>query len=424
MFVPRRIWVIKTGEPIPYLPAEAGDRLFRVGLMAEALLEAGHEVTWWSTQFHHQLKIQRDVPLNTPFRPTSDAPQMIFLPSCGYRRHISPSRFWDHAQVRRGFERIAPHQPRPGLILCAWPTIDLAFAATRFGQAHGIPVVLDIRDLWPDILYERIRAKTGLPFGGYLRPYERMGRAAMRDADSVISITKGMLDWAQTRFSRAPRPEDRVFHQCQSAQAPTPNVVYWRAKGVDLEAPKTRFVWAGSLVSDLDVQTLLSAIEALSPEVAETLDFVFCGTGDLVPRIEDMAKRLSYVTYGGWVSKEALAALYDASHIGLMCYLERFDFQVSIPNKVVDFTRNGLRILTNLEGELARVLDPVGLRISYPTGDVNALRARLEEIESKPQLYRAPAPSARALFDKLFDASAVMPEFVRHMEHIAKKGEA
>jgi hypothetical protein len=206
-----RAWVIKTGEPVPYVPAESEDRLFRAGLMAQALQTHGIEVTWWTTQFHHQLKIMRNVGPSVPCRPDPNGPEMIFLPSKGYKRHISPARFMDHAQVRRAFERLAPDQVRPDVIICAWPTIDLAYAAVKFGRANNIPVILDIRDLWPDIFYERITAKTGLPFKGYMIPYERMGRKAMRGADAVMSITQGMLEWGQRRLARETTARARVF---------------------------------------------------------------------------------------------------------------------------------------------------------------------------------------------------------------------
>lgn len=417
-----RIWIIKTGEPVPHLPAESGDRLFRAGLMAQTLHARGHEVTWWNAQFHHQLKTMRDVTPSTPLRPNPDGPDMIFLPSRGYTSHISPRRFLDHRDVRRAFSALAPKQPRPDVILCAWPTIDLAFAAVQFGRANNIPVVLDIRDLWPDIFYERITAKTGLPFKGYFIPWERMGRKAMQGADGVISITQGMLEWGQTRFARAPIARDRVFYQSQSATPVAEDLAFWQGKGVDLDAPKTRLVWAGTLISDLDIQTLLDAIEALPEAAARELEFVFCGSGDLSSRIEEMAARLPHVVFAGWVDQSALSALYARAHIGMMCYLDRFDFQLSIPNKVADFTRSNLRILTNLSGEMQRVLGPEGLLIPYPTGDANALRSTLEDIAANPSTYRAPARGACALFDRLFDADTVMPEFAEYIEQIATEG--
>ena len=44
--------------------------------------------------------------------------------------------------------------PRPDLILCSYPTIELSVEAVRYGRTHGIPVVLDVRDLWPDIVLD------------------------------------------------------------------------------------------------------------------------------------------------------------------------------------------------------------------------------------------------------------------------------
>ena len=326
--------------------------------------------------------------------------------------------------MRRAFERIAPDQPRPDVIICAWPTIDLAFAAVKFGRAHKIPVILDIRDLWPDIFYERITAKTGLPFKRYFFPWERMGKGAMQNADAVISITQGILNWGQHRFARELNGRDRVFHQSQSAIPAPEDIAFWKDKGVDLNTPKTRLVWSGTLISDLDIQTLLIAIETLPEAAARELEFVFCGSGDLTPQIDTLAKRLPHVVFVGWVSQGALSALYARSHIGMMCYLDRFDFQLSIPNKVVDFTRSSMRIMTNLSGEMQRVLGPDNLLIPYPTGDADALRDKLIEVAESPALYRTKTPAARAVFDQLFDASTVMPEFATYVEQIAKEGSA
>ena len=105
-----------------------------------------------------------------------------------------------------------------------------------------------------------------------------------------------------------------------------------------------------------------------------------------------------------------------------MCYLDRFDFQLSIPNKVADFTRSELRVLTNLKGEMQRVLGSEDLLISYPTGDAEALCARLVEIAEDPAHYRSPAPKARALFERQFDAHVVMSEFADYIEQIAHEG--
>ncbi len=40
--------------------------------------------------------------------------------------------------------------------------IELCHAAVTYGRAKGIPVVIDVRDLWPDVYLEVIPQRFGL----------------------------------------------------------------------------------------------------------------------------------------------------------------------------------------------------------------------------------------------------------------------
>ncbi|MGR3436169.1 MAG: hypothetical protein ACU0CO_14965, partial [Shimia sp.] len=249
-----RIWVLKTGEPVPVLPAEAGDRRVRAAAMVQAAREAGHDATWWTARFNHQKKHMRAVPADRVLPPEAygaadpaTAPDMVFLSSPGYRRHIAPRRFWDHRVLGRRFAALAPSLPRPDVIVAAYPTLELADRAVAFGRARGIPVVVDIRDLWPDILAERLAARAG-PLApavpALLRgalPYEAMARRIFGGATAATALSRGMLDWARGRFGGDPT-RDRVVHQSMRAPglaelARAAARADWAARGVDLEAP-------------------------------------------------------------------------------------------------------------------------------------------------------------------------------------------
>ena len=56
-----RFWIVKAGEPVPFLSAESRDRLWRAGLMSLTLAERGHEVVLWASLFDHMRKRFRDV---------------------------------------------------------------------------------------------------------------------------------------------------------------------------------------------------------------------------------------------------------------------------------------------------------------------------------------------------------------------------
>src|SRR5439155_9149672 len=149
-----RVWLITVGEPLPV--DGTGDRPYRTGLLARFLIEAGHEVLWWSSTLDHirkRLRAPESVSLDV-----EDKLRLVLLHGMPYRRNVSISRLINHIGIAREFERLAPAQPRPDIIVCSLPTLELSDAATRFGGEHGIPVVLDVRDLWPDIFVDVLPA--------------------------------------------------------------------------------------------------------------------------------------------------------------------------------------------------------------------------------------------------------------------------
>lgn len=417
-----RAWVIKTGEPVPFLPGEQEERLFRAGQIVRALVERDHDVTWWTSQFYHQKKCFRDVLQNTIIAGKDGAPNVICLGSRGYRRHVGVARFFDHWQLARNFGRLAPDLGKPDIIVCAWPTIELADAAVKFGQSVGCPVVVDIRDLWPDIIYEKLNRALPFKCDGFLLNYEAAARRTFQGASAATGLSQGMIDWARRRFGGTGRL-DRVFHQSMTPPEINTSVKEaakraWKEKGIDLDARKTRLVWSGSLVPETDAETLLDAAALLNDDAAKEIEIIICGKGSLETEIRARARRLPNLKYGGWVDATELATLTEASHIGLLCYLDRFDFRVSVPNKVVDYCAASMRVLTNIGGEVPRLLESDGCLIKYPTGDSRALASVLTRIATNPHQYRKKHPPSRTVFEKHFDARRVQPDFCSWLEEM------
>lgn len=418
-----RIWVIKTGEPVPFLEDERNDRFLRAGQMVRSLQASGGEVTWWAGQFDHMGKRQRGSDACIP-----DAPEIVLLPSDGYISHMGPARIRDHRQVARAFRAQAAARPTPDLILSAYPTPDLCVEAVKYGRAHGVPVVLDVRDLWPDIFDERLKARLPWIPGGLRRaalsPFYRMARQSLGQADGVISLAEGMLSWAQDLGGRSPaqRRRDGVFNQSRPVPVPRalppdhPVSRYLSDRDPAPDgSPRIRLSWVGSLIPNTDAEALLAALQDQTPEMRDWLDFTICGRGPLAPRISALAETLPNLRYFEWLDDAELTALLSHSHIGLMCYLDRPDFQMSVPNKVVDYLAFGLRILTNLSGEVARLCEGTDIVLSYRTGSAESLLDLFGVIAADPERFRVRQEAATRIFQQRFDAQVVQRDFEAYL---------
>lgn len=427
-----KIWVVKTGEPVPYLLPERNDRFMRAGQIVRQLHEAGHTVTWWAGQFDHMKKRQRPEHSGKVLEHLN-GPDVILLPSPGYKNHMGLARMLDHSRLANSFSQIASVHPKPDIIMCAYPTIELAKATTDFGMRHNIPTVLDIRDLWPDIFEERLMQKVPFVSASMARrifaPYRRMAIKALSQATSLTSLTHGMLEWAQDTAGRNDRQRfyDYVNYQCKPRPVldslPEGNALrhYLETRQLAPDGkPKIRLVWAGSIISNTDVYTLLDTLANQPPKVSEYLDFVICGRGSIGREFEELSKVQGNVAYFEWLDDNELNNLLETSNIGLMCYLDRLDFQMSIPNKVVDYFAASLRILTNLKGEVRRMAGERDALLSYQTGSRSSLTATFEAIALQPDYYRVKPEFIRQIYDKNFNSLRVLPALEDHLLKIQK----
>jgi hypothetical protein len=151
------IWLIHHGEPIP---ESATSQRFRSQRLAKELAIRGHEVTYWCSTFMHHKK---ELYCRNTQTISIDGYHLRLLHAGAYSSNHSPERFLHHIRMARQFYKEAKIAKSPDIILCSLPIHYCAYFATRLGKIKNIPVVIDIRDYWPDnILLALPRSLDGL----------------------------------------------------------------------------------------------------------------------------------------------------------------------------------------------------------------------------------------------------------------------
>ena len=147
-----RIWLIQRSEPTPH-DNDGKQRLMRMGILSNQLSKKGHEVVWWTSTFDHynrkhRFKEDQEVSVNDKYL-------IKYLKGCGYKNNVSLSRIIDNNLVAKRFKNKAKKALlKPDIILSSIPTAELSLEAVKFGKKNNIPVVLDIRDMWPDVFLD------------------------------------------------------------------------------------------------------------------------------------------------------------------------------------------------------------------------------------------------------------------------------
>jgi glycosyltransferase involved in cell wall biosynthesis len=420
---PLRIWLVQTGEQMPFDPGPP--RLLRTALLAAELTTRGHEVTYWNAGFNHQKKVLR-AETGTKFMIPAGY-RVVLLEGRSYKRNISLSRIVSQRQNARSFAAMTGDETPPDVMMCGLPSLEIADAATAYASQHFVPIALDCRDLWPDVIEDFLPVPLRVAAYPILSYWRSMLRRTAKRATAITGVSKGFVDWGLRAAERERRPADRPFHLTLSQNSHAHDMVleareYWRAQLGEL-LPGTRIgVYAGSLSRRYDLVTIARSLALLSTEEKARLRIVFCGDGDVYSELAELAAAEPSLIVPGWRSGAELSALMNEAHFGILAYPESRDFLVTFPNKVGEYLSYGLPIMAGIGGVIGAMLGEAGLLLRYQAGDLSSAAALLREILAGPGLAADPLVKerARAAFRTYFDPDQIIPAFADYLETLAR----
>jgi len=415
-----RLWLVTVGEP---LPTDVGNqRLLRTGILADVLHKRGHDVTWWTSAFNHQAKIFRQY--DDRVKELQPGYRIVFLKGCGYTHNFSFARLRDHRQLARQFRQFAPGMELPDIIICSYPTIDLSRDAVQFGRERRIPVVLDIRDLWPDIFIDVLPRPCRWLGRLAALPLEAAARQAFRGATAITGNTDEMVQWALRKVGRTASPSDKGFPMGYpepffSSSEMGKADAYWDSQGIARQKAGLVVCFFGTLGRQFAIERVLEAASRLNDK--SSIMFVLCGSGDNLEKYRTLSAGLSNCLFPGWVDAPGIRSLMRRSDVGLAPYIQRKDFLSSYPNKPLEYFAGGLPVLSSLcAGPLANVLREYDCGLTFDLNNPNALILVLDKLNTDRARCREMGKNARKVYEQRFSATIVYNKMVDHLEHIAK----
>ena len=404
------VWLLKIGET---LPLQTGARRLRTAMLADKLTERGHNVLWWASSFDHFGKkwiFNKDMDFQVNERLRIKA-----LKGMGYRKNISLSRFIDHRMIAWKFRKFALRIEKPDMIVASMPSYDLAFEAARYAKKHGIPVLVDIRDQWPDIFIENVPPRFRGMARLILKKEFLMLKSLLGMADGLVSMTDPLLKWGLSYARREKTWKDNVFH------------LGYR-KGELFDNDRTRKIYElGKVLAGKFVVTFVGTFGTYhNPSLligcakefeGQDIRFVLAGDGEFLQELKEKASSLSNVFFPGWLDQDQITVLLKHSHIGV-CPSGQIENKVFFPNKAFSYLAEGLPILSSFRGEIEEIIDKY--KVGYSYDNLESLVKGIKALYSNSDLYREMSANAIRLFAEKFDADKIYEKYVEHVERIVE----
>lgn len=416
------VWIFQTGEP---LHSDQGDpRPMRAMNLANTLVESGHSVTIWSSNFYHQEKHHRESCCDSKIIRINKLLKIHLIQSRGYERNISLKRLLDHAELAVNLKKsLSKEENTPDVAFVGYPPIEFALVAVNWLKTKGVPSMLDVKDQWPHIFVDAF-PKPVRPLARIIfSPYYYFGRKVLINATAFCSMAQGFLDW-MSRFSGRPL----LSSDCLVPLSPLPQAFpeesvnratnWWMEQGIGGDNQK-RFFFVGSLSQAFDFEPIIEAARH-AQENNLNWQFVICGDGDNADQIKESFIGLSNVIFPGWIDRPKVVALAKLSTIGLAPYKNTDNFISNLPNKIIDYLSLGKPIASPLQGEVERLIQDESVGIHYGRDHTSTLYELLREVCADPQTLAAMSEKAAAIYEKRFSGEKVYLELMERLVNLSK----
>jgi glycosyltransferase involved in cell wall biosynthesis len=247
-----------------------------------------------------------------------------------------------------------------------------------------VPLVLELRDLWPEYLVEMGVLRTGAAEQAVLA----LDRAILRRAAHLVTVTeplrrrlidKGMPADRVTVISNGVDP-DQYFPRVEPPPAPE----LARRNGSFLVG------YLGNFGAGQGLGVVLEAARRLADR-GEAIRFVLAGDGTEHARIKAEAARMALPNLAilSAIPKELTRSFYNNCDACLVPLAPLPIFGGALPTKFFEIMACGRPVLACAMGEVPAALEESGAGVAVPPGDAEALALAARQLALLPPAQRA-----------------------------------
>ena len=308
-----------------------------------------------------------------------------------------------------------PFLPRADVIVTTSPQFFCGMVGLFARPIKRAPWVLEIRDLWP----ESIVAVGAMKKGFAIRLLEWLEGFAYRQADAIVSLTRGFVPHIAARCGDPSKIA--VFMNGADLSA--------FSKSGDGDEVKRELGLVGKFVAAYvgthgmahGLGTILDAAELLRREPRFAFLMVGGGAEEARLRAERDARKLDNVVMLGQRPKAEMPALWSATDASLILLKRSDTFKTVYPSKMSEAMAMQCPVILGVEGEAKEVLEAAGAGIAITPESAEELAAAMRRLADDPELAAGFGRAGRAYADQNLDRAKVAARFLSLLRDVAER---
>lgn len=296
------------------------------------------------------------------------------------------------------------------LIYASSPPLFVGGAALALKKLRGIPLVFEVRDLWPEsaVALGELNNRSAIAWATALE------EACYRNAKRIIVVTQGIRD----------RLEERGIQPAKIILIPNganielfqfnPQARIELRRKLDL-GNKFTAIYAGIHGVAQGLEFVLEAARLLEKEAE--IHFLLVGDGPKKTDIVALARKmaLSNLTMLPEQPREAIPGLLSAADAAIIP-LRKIDlFKGALPSKIFDAWACERPVLLSVDGEARQIVETAGGGWFVPPEDPQALAQAILALKANPGECKRLGANGRVFTERKYSRRALAEELLQSL---------
>lgn len=252
-------------------------------------------------------------------------------------------------QIRKTLKEFYKRE-KPDVIYTSSPDLFVAFFSLLFGRKHKIPVLVEVRDLWPESIVEYNHISKKNPIIKLLYQLEKW---IYKNADQLVFTFEGGKEYISDRgWGDIINPgKIHYINNGVDLDEYREDMEKYTLDDSDLEGDVFKVVYIGSIRRANNVQMLVDAAEEVKRR-GENVRFLLYGDGTEKDFLEKKCQQLGLdnIIFKGHIEKKYIPYVLSKSNLNILNYIQASTWKYGgSQNKQFEYLASGRPICSNVK---------------------------------------------------------------------------